>query len=61
MEDRCEQFTIRYNLVIEKEIGFLVGMVAEDIETFGAAMSSVTFRHVNHLCNNSAQSFARRA
>jgi ribonuclease HI len=39
----------------------LVGVVVEDIKTLASSMSSVTFRHVNRLCNNSAHSLARRA
>jgi hypothetical protein len=39
----------------------LVGVIVEDIKTLAASMSSVTFRHVNRLCNNSAHSLTRRA
>ena len=39
----------------------LVGVVVEDIKSLAASLSSVTFRHVSHLCNNSAHTLARRA
>jgi hypothetical protein len=39
----------------------LIGVVIEDIKTLARLFSSVTFRHVSRLCNNSAHILARRA
>jgi hypothetical protein len=39
----------------------LIGVVIEDIKTLVPSLSSVTFRHVSCLCNNSAHVLARRA
>lgn len=39
----------------------LIGVVIEDIKTLSRMFSSVTFRHVSRLCNNSAHILARRA
>ncbi|XP_071680384.1 uncharacterized protein [Lolium perenne] len=39
----------------------LVGVVIEDIKFLAHSLSSVTFRHVSRLCNNSAHTVARRA
>jgi ribonuclease HI len=37
----------------------LVGVVIEDIKFLAHSLSSVTFRHVSRLCNNSAHTLAR--
>jgi hypothetical protein len=37
----------------------LVGVVVEDIKFLAHSLSSVTFRHVSRLCNNSAHTLAR--
>jgi ribonuclease HI len=39
----------------------LIGVVIEDIKILARLFSSVTFRHVSRLCNNSAHILARRA
>jgi hypothetical protein len=39
----------------------LIGVAFEDIKTLAPSMSSVTFRVVSRLCNNSAHALARRA
>ncbi|XP_071678166.1 uncharacterized protein [Lolium perenne] len=39
----------------------LVGVIMEDVKTLATSLSSVSCRHVNRFCNNSAHSLARRA
>ena len=39
----------------------LIGVVIEDIKALATSISSLSFRHVKRLCNNSAHTLARRA